>query len=218
MNYCEFLMETHSYFPVPPGVGMEENFLSLDDILLSHERLPSRTECTFPRLGFLEKSSDSRDIQEGTKMEMPLFLAKGLYERKRRVVSVELPKVYKEGWRTVFNADPTVVDLHKMGPYYYGLGSQLLHFDSPENPEIAQAVLQTFIGRFRRTMDSSQNAYNEDTSALVERLDYLERALFRAGQSGLNSFQNWERGRASTITASSLVLNYRKRKITDLQP
>ncbi|XP_020312611.1 DNA replication complex GINS protein PSF3 [Oncorhynchus nerka] len=211
-------METHSYLPVPPGVGMEENFLSLDDILLSHERLPSRTECTFPRLGFLEKSSDSRDIQEGTKMEMPLFLAKGLYERKRRVVSVELPKVYKEGWRTVFNADPTVVDLHKMGPYYYGLGSQLLHFDSPENPEIAQAVLQTFIGRFRRTMDSSQNAYNEDTSALVERLDYLERALFRAGQSGLNSFQNWERGRASTITASSLVLNYRKRKITDLQP
>ncbi|XP_035646751.1 DNA replication complex GINS protein PSF3 [Oncorhynchus keta] len=211
-------METHSYLPVPPGVGMEENFLSLDDILLSHERLPSRTECTFPGLGFLEKSSDSRDIQEGTKMEMPLFLAKGLYERKRRVVSVELPKVYKEGWRTVFNADPTVVDLHKMGPYYYGLGSQLLHFDSPENPEIAQAVLQTFIGRFRRTMDSSQNAYNEDTSALVERLDYLERALFRAGQSGLNSFQNWERGRASTITASSLVLNYRKRKITDLQP
>ncbi|XP_010882348.1 DNA replication complex GINS protein PSF3 isoform X1 [Esox lucius] len=211
-------METPSYVPVPPGVGMEDNFFSLDDILLSHERLPSRMECLFPRLGFLEKSSDSRDIQEGTKMEMPLFLAKGLYERKRRVVSVELPKVYKEGWRTVFSADPTVVDLHKMGPYYYGLGSQMLHFDSPENPEIAQAILQTFIGRFRRTMDSSQNAYNEDTSALVERLDYLERALFKAGQSGLNSFQCWERGRASTLTASSLVLNYRKRKITDLQP
>ncbi|KAL0968249.1 hypothetical protein UPYG_G00264300 [Umbra pygmaea] len=210
-------METQSYIPVPPGVGMEDNFLSLDDILLSHERLPSRTECAFPRLGFLEKSSDARDIQEGTKMEMPLFLAKGLYDRKRRVVSVELPKVYKEGWRTVFNADPTVVDLYKMGPYYYGLGSQMLHFDSPENPEIAQAILQTFIGRFRRTMDSSQNAYNEDTSALVERLDYLERALFRAGQSGLNNFQSWERGHASTLTASSLVLNYRKRKISDLQ-
>ena len=79
---------------------------------------------------------------QGTKMELPLWLAKGLYERKRRVVSIELPKVYREGWRTVFNADPTVVDLHKMGPYYYGLGSQMLHFDSPENPEIAQALLQ----------------------------------------------------------------------------
>lgn len=75
-------------------------------------------------------------------MEMPLWLAKGLYEKKRRVLSVELPKVYREGWRTVFGADPTVVDLHKMGPYYYGLGSQMLHFESPENPEIAQTVLQ----------------------------------------------------------------------------
>ncbi len=75
-------------------------------------------------------------------MELPLWLSKGLYERKRRVLSVELPKVYREGWRTVFNADPNVVDLHKMGPYYYGLGSQMLHFDSPENPEIGQTLLQ----------------------------------------------------------------------------
>ncbi|XP_062316846.1 DNA replication complex GINS protein PSF3 [Osmerus eperlanus] len=210
-------METQSYVPIPPGVGMEENFFSLDDILLSHERLASRTECSFPRLGFLEKSSDTRDIPEGTKMELPLWLARGLYERKRRVVSVEVPKVYREAWRTVFSADPTVVDLYKMGPYYYGLGSQMLHFESPENTEIAQAVLQTFIGRFRRTMDSSQNAYNEDTSSLVERLDCLERALFRAGQCGLNAFQSWERGRSSHLSASSLVLNYRKRKMAELQ-
>ncbi|CAN9499512.1 unnamed protein product [Ophioblennius macclurei] len=209
-------MDSLSYFPVPPGVGMEENYLSLDDILLSQERLPARTECAFPRLGFLEKSADSQDIPEGTKMELPLWLSKGLYERKRRVLSVELPKVYREGWRTVFNADPAVVDLHKMGPYYYGLGSQMLHFDSPENTEIAQTLLQTFIGRFRRTMDSSQNAYNEDTSAIVERLDCLEKELFKSGQSGLNGFQSWEKGRTSQITASSLVLNYRKRKIADM--
>lgn len=71
---------------------------------------------------------------------------------------------------------------------------------------------QTFIGRFRRIMDSSQNAYNEDTSGLVARLDELERLLFRAGQGGLNAFQNWERGQASQIKASSLVQSYKKRK------
>uniref|UniRef100_A0A8C7YFX0 DNA replication complex GINS protein PSF3 n=1 Tax=Oryzias sinensis TaxID=183150 RepID=A0A8C7YFX0_9TELE len=210
-------MDAQSYHPVPPGVGTEENFLSLDDILLSHQRLPVRTECAFPRLGFLDRSSDSEDLPEGTKMELPLWLSKGLYERKRRVLSVELPKVYKEGWRTVFTADPNVVNLHKMGPYYYGLGSQMLHFDSPENPDIAQTLLQTFIGRFRRVMDSSQNAYNEDTSTLLERLDCLEKALFQSGQSGLNGFQSWEKGRASQLTASSLVINYRKRKMADVQ-
>lgn len=77
--------------------------------------------------------------------------------------------------------------------------------------------IQTFIGRFRRTMDSSQNAYNEDTSALVERLDCLEKMLFVSGQCGLNSFQGWEKGQASQLSASSLVLNYRKRKITNVQ-
>lgn len=114
-------------------------------------------------------------------------------------------------------ADPNVVDLHKMGPYYYGLGSQMLHFDNPENPDIAKTLLQTFIGRFRRTMDSSQNAYNEDTSVLVGRLDCLEKFLFRSGQNGLNGFQSWEKGQASQLTASSLVLNYRKRKLVDVQ-
>ncbi|XP_036607552.1 DNA replication complex GINS protein PSF3 isoform X1 [Trichosurus vulpecula] len=250
---------SEAYFPVESGaLGPEENFLSLDDILMSHEKLPARTETLLPRLGglLLERSSGgeselgipevtpptdvSQGLQfpaglgsqigpllppqplitlrlQGSKLEIPLWLAKGLYDNKRRILSVELPKIYKEGWRTVFSADANVVDLHKMGPHYYAFGSQLLHFDSPENPEVSQTLLQTFIGRFRRIMDSSQNAYNEDTSSLVARLDELERGLFRTGQKGLNDFQCWEKGQASQITASSLVQNYKKRKFTDLE-
>ncbi|NXN17490.1 PSF3 protein, partial [Indicator maculatus] len=159
-------------------------------------------------------------FMQGSKLEMPLWLAKGLHDSKRRIISVELPKIYKEAWRTVFSADANVVDLHKMGPYYYGFGSQLLNFDNTENPQIAQTAFaslpQTFISRFRGIMDSSQNAYNEDTSALVARLDELERALFRAGQKGLNDFQCWEKGQASQITASTLVQNYGKRKLAEL--
>ncbi|XP_074769572.1 DNA replication complex GINS protein PSF3 isoform X1 [Athene noctua] len=209
---------SEAYFPVGPGLGLEENFLSLDDILMSQEKLPGRAESSLPRLAFaLGQGAGPGDaIPEGSKLEVPLWLAKGLHDSKRRIISVELPKIYKEAWRTVFSADANVVDLHKMGPYYYGFGSQLLNFDNPENPEIAQTILQTFISRFRRIMDSSQNAYNEDTSALVARLDELERALFRAGQKGLNDFQCWEKGQASQITASSLVQNYGKRKFTDV--
>nr|XP_020138312.1 DNA replication complex GINS protein PSF3 isoform X4 [Microcebus murinus] len=155
--------------------------------------------------------------RKGSKIELPLWLAKGLFDNKRRILSVELPKIYQEGWRTVFSADANVVDLHKMGPHFYGFGSQLLHFDSPENADISQSLLQTFIGRFRRIMDSSQNAYNEDTSALVARLDEMERGLFQAGQKGLNDFQCWEKGQASQITASNLVQNYKKRKFTDME-
>ncbi|KAM8985260.1 DNA replication complex GINS protein PSF3 [Ara ararauna] len=209
---------SEAYFPVGPGLGLEESFLSLDDILMSQEKLPGRAETSLPRLGLvLGQGTGTGDaIPEGSKLEFPLWLAKGLHDSKRRIISVELPKIYKEAWRTVLSADASVVDLHKMGPYYYGFGSQLLNFDNPENPEIAQAILQTFISRFRRIMDSSQNAYNEDTSALVARLDELERALFQAGQKELNDFQSWEKGQASQITASSLVQNYGKRKFTEV--
>ncbi|NXQ19833.1 PSF3 protein, partial [Peucedramus taeniatus] len=215
-----------AYFPVGPGLGMEENFLSLDDILMSQEKLPGRADSALPRLAVLmgQGAGSAESVPEGSKLEIPLWLAKGLNDSKRRIISVELPKIYKEAWRTVFSADANVVDLHKMGPYYYGFGSQLLNFENPENPEIAQTILQamtlcslqTFIARFRRIMDSSQNAYNEDTSALVARLDELERALFQVGQKGLNDFQCWEKGQASQITASSLVQNYGKRKLTEV--
>uniref|UniRef100_A0A8C9Q582 DNA replication complex GINS protein PSF3 n=1 Tax=Spermophilus dauricus TaxID=99837 RepID=A0A8C9Q582_SPEDA len=205
---------SEAYFRVESGaLGPEENFLSLDDILMSHEKLPVRTETPIPRLGafFLERSAG------GSKIELPLWLAKGLFDNKRRILSVELPKIYQQAWRTVFSADANVVDLHKMGPHFYGFGSQLLHFDSPENADISQSLLQTFIGRFRRVMDSSQNAYNEDTSALVAKLDEMERGLFQTGQKGLNDFQCWEKGQASQITASSLVQNYKKRKFTSME-
>ncbi|KAM9228197.1 DNA replication complex GINS protein PSF3 isoform 2-T2 [Leptosomus discolor] len=131
---------SEAYFPVGPGLGLEENFLSLDDILMSQEKLPGRAESTLPRLAF-------------------------------------------------------------------ALGQGAAAGDS---------IPETFISRFRRIMDSSQNAYNEDTSVLVARLDELERALFRAGQKGLNDFQCWEKGQASQITASSLVQNYGKRKFADV--
>ncbi|XP_077166942.1 DNA replication complex GINS protein PSF3 [Paroedura picta] len=208
-----------AYVPVEAGLGFEESFLSLGDILMSQERLPCRAETALPRLAAVLGKPGPEPlaaVPEGTKLEIPLWLAKGLYDNKRRILSVELPKIYRESWRTVFSADANVIDLHKLGPFYYGFGSQLLNFDSPENAEIAQTILQTFIGRFRRIMDSSQNTYNEDTSALVARLDELERVLFQVGQKGLNDFQSWEMGQASQITASSLVQNYRKRKFTDL--
>ncbi|KAM6430812.1 DNA replication complex GINS protein PSF3 isoform 1-T1 [Liasis olivaceus] len=206
-----------AYAPVEAALGSEENFLSLADILMSQERLPCRTEVAWPRLAAVLAGAAAPDkaLPEGSELEIPLWLAKGLYD-KRRVLSVELPKIYKESWRTVFNADANVVDLHKLGPYYYGFGSQLLNFDSPENMELAQSILQTFIGRFRHIMDSSQNTFNEDTSALVTRLDELERALFQTGQKGLHDFQCWEMGQAAQITVSSLIQNYKKRKFTDM--
>lgn len=54
---------SEAYFRVESGaLGPQENFLSLDDILMSHEKLPVRTEIPMPRLGtFFQERSGGAD-------------------------------------------------------------------------------------------------------------------------------------------------------------
>jgi len=66
-------------------------------------------------------------------------------------------------------------------------------------------------------MDSSMNAYKEEISAAVVKLDETERKLFYAGQKGVEEFEKWQRGRSHKLTTSTTVENQRKRKILELE-
>ncbi|XP_069113017.1 DNA replication complex GINS protein PSF3-like [Argopecten irradians] len=189
-----------------------ENYFSIDDILSTQERLPCTVEMTIYRMGYMDSSSESEDLLPGTKMEMPFWMARALCSRKRHIVSVEIPKQYKESYREILTADATVVDLHKLGPFYYNYGCQLLRFELPDSGDISKCLLKTFQTRLRRIMDSSQNALNEDTTRLTEKLDESERLLFKAGQQGLNDFYKWETRQIEKLTTSEMVRHHRKRK------
>lgn len=87
---------SEAYFPVESGaLGPEENYLSLDDILMSQEKLPVRVEKPMPRLGafFLERGAGADSDQAlpqvsrageaaGTRGSCP---ALGLVSRHHRV-------------------------------------------------------------------------------------------------------------------------------------
>ena len=95
--------------------------------------------------GYLDTSNESDDLRPGTKLELPFWLARSLCGRRRTIVTVELPKQYKEGYREILSADASVVDLHKLGPYFYKFGSELLKFELPDTPDIAKSLLQVRI-------------------------------------------------------------------------
>uniref|UniRef100_A0A4W5MVP7 Uncharacterized protein n=1 Tax=Hucho hucho TaxID=62062 RepID=A0A4W5MVP7_9TELE len=144
-----------SYFQVSPEIvgPSPASLFSLEDILLPHKRLPSRTECT-----------DLRDIQEvGHKCET-MYSAFGKYSDETKIELFGKNSTRHTG---VLPNSVAGVVLQKMCQRIFtkSLNAKMLHFDSPENPEISQV---TFICLYCRTVDSSQNAYNEDTSALVE--------------------------------------------------
>ncbi|XP_077983235.1 DNA replication complex GINS protein PSF3-like [Glandiceps talaboti] len=194
-----------------------ENYFNIEDILATQERIPSNVEQSILRLGFLDPSSDNKDIQPGTKLDLPFWLASSLCTRRRRIVSVDIPKYYKDTDREILKADANVVNLHKYGPFYYAFGTKLLHFDNPEVRDVAESLLQTYTSRFRKIMDSSQNAYNEDTTHLISKLDESERSVFKAGQCGLNDFQRWQKRQTLKITMSEMVANHKKRKRQEME-
>lgn len=210
---------TDSFNTTLPGARKHQldSYFSIDDILTTQERLPCKFEVDVPRLGFLDPGADSENLASGTKMELPLWLAKAISGRRAMSVSTELPKQYREGYREILSAEASVVDLHKLGPFYYGFGSQLLQFDHPDSPDIAKMLLQTFKDRLRNLMDISQNAYNQDTSKMTARLDQMERKVFQCGQIGLNDFQKWETRETEKLKTSDMVMFHRKRKRVQME-
>ena len=119
-----------------------EDYWSVEDILAGQERVPCKVEQPLYRLGFLSSSSGEPHLPPDTKLELPIWLARTLCTRRRKIVSVSYPKVYRDVMRTALSADPTVINLHRNGPYYYSFGVKLLTFDLPERGELSQCLLE----------------------------------------------------------------------------
>lgn len=188
-----------------------DNYFSIDDILASQQRVPVQFEMAVYRLGFLNSSSNEEHLQPGLKMEIPFWLAKVLCSRKRQIVYVDLPKCYKETQRDILSADANVVDLYKMEPYYYTMGLKLMCFEHLERQDLSRSLLETFLNRFRKIMDHSQNAYLMDTYLMTSKLDETERHMFKIGQRCTAQLVQWEKGTSHRIS-SSLASQTRTRK------
>ena len=71
------------------------------------------------------------DIGQGKKLDLPVWLA--MNDRMNNFIRHEIPKQYRTRFQNIINADPEVVNLHKEGPKYFGLGLQVFFFNKSEN-------------------------------------------------------------------------------------
>lgn len=79
--------------------------------------------------GFLDPSSTEIDLKTGSNLEIPLWLAESLYTRRPPLVNIDLPKIYKDAYREILNADACTVDMHKLGHYFYEFGCYISKHD-----------------------------------------------------------------------------------------
>jgi len=201
------MTENSSYCP---------NYFSIEDILSSQGRVPCKFEHPVPNMGYLDSSSGNKDLIVGTKLELPVWLARSLSSSRKHIVSTQLPQIYRDKYREIMKADATVMDLHKMGPHFYELGQHLLPLAGPEADQLAQTLSGTLRDRLRDIMDTAQNSLADDAASKIIKLDELERGLFKAGQKALKEHQLWLTRRAHILTTSDMVDKHNKRKFEQM--
>ncbi|KYQ46605.1 DNA replication complex GINS protein PSF3 [Trachymyrmex zeteki] len=197
---------SYSYMP---------DYFSLTDILCTEERISCKVEVTLPRLGFLDLSSESEDLKPGAKLELPLWLAQPLNKVRESIVSVDIPKTYKEGYREILLADACTVVLNKWNPYYYELGICLRKFNNRDCEMIIDSLLLTFRSRFRLIMDWAQNPVSDPMQNSL--LPRLERDLFLTGRKAKLQLNEWLRKGSCIIETSQSAVNLKKRKRMDYE-
>lgn len=204
---------TSSQLCMNKKVGHTSDYLSIADIQSEATKITVRFLQTVPKLGFIDPSSECTDIEKGSKLELPLWLAKELYHRQ--LIEIDVPKGYNIAYREILEADANVVDLHKLGPNFYKVGQHLANMKLPESEDIAKSLVSTFSQRVHRLLDFSMNA-TDDTMNEVLRyealLDNDERELFNAGRQATEEVKKWENRTIDKLTANEMVTNLRKRK------
>ena len=110
----------------------DASYLSIDQILMEEQKLTCQSRYNFLDLDFRRaKEGKDKGVMEngpslmwyldlnvGKKIELPLWLASQLGE----FVLHDIPKQYRTKFQDILASDPEVVNLHREGPKYYGMG------------------------------------------------------------------------------------------------
>ncbi|CAG4947559.1 unnamed protein product [Colias eurytheme] len=163
-------------------------------------------------MGFLDPSCTDEDLKAGTNLEIPLWLAESLSSRRPPLCNVDLPKVYKETYREIFNADACTVDLHKLSQYFYELGCYIAKHDI--KGEVASTLVNTFRQRFRMILSASVST---DSVNAVQPLSASERVRTAAAMTTEKALSAWLKRGDCPLTTANMVANHRKRKRAEME-
>ena len=188
------------------------DYFSLSDILAENERVPVITNEDLPKLGFIDPSTSSRSgtLPQGTKLELPLWLAKSLKARNR--ATIFMAPNFTEKKRQIVSADPPAMNLHNYGPHFYESGRHLMKLGTPDAIDIGNVLADTLTKRFRMIMDSSINSSECDTLAKTEKLDSLEKLLYHQGQKSMKLQDTWSKRKTGQLKTATMVQRHNKRK------
>lgn len=115
-----------------------------DSILTDAQKAPLTFELGVPQLSPLNNGSA---VEQGTKLDLPLWLAEMLAVSKpagpssASLASLDMPPALGPRVLNALRADPKSVDLRAQAQWFYGLGERMLElFEEEETVEVLSDV------------------------------------------------------------------------------
>ncbi|KKY23592.1 putative gins complex subunit [Phaeomoniella chlamydospora] len=175
------------------------SYYDVDAILTDAQKVPCTFEITIPNGGYLD-GNPGQDMKEGTRVELPLWLATMLssgilsFTQGQAPISIELPTPLSQRVINALKADPRSVDLRAQASHFYGLAA--LAFEIFEDEDTVDVLLDTFKSRGALLSDHANNLHGAlsgggEGTEFLRGLDELERKLFRATHDGAKAVGMW---------------------------
>lgn len=155
------------------------DYYSVDSIQTEGELVPSTFNVTVPGLGFL--IGEEGDIEAGTEVELPLWLAVPLASSRISsdsdiaFIDIGEPRAFEMDVLNSLKSDPKSVDLRALSPEFTYLALYWLQlFASEELAVTLQKTIQSRTGE----IFSAAAAKRQATESLIT-LDEYERSLYK---------------------------------------
>ncbi|GLI65624.1 hypothetical protein VaNZ11_009194 [Volvox africanus] len=183
------------------------DYWSLDSVLAEETIVPVRFN--FGARGVaqvLDAGTSDHDVQAGSKINAPLWLAVAL--TRRGMSTLCPPEEYQERFRRKMNAGAECHNLKGRCPYFYDVGNKCNEF--MQDPSLSDFLSHTYASRYRELVSRGLSTVSgEDMLELQSKLSFEELAIFEAGRDSVARVELWARG--ARARSSTLGLPTRKR-------
>ena len=168
-----------------------EDYWNLDNILASEQKVKVNLTEGIEEYGHLgEESKDN--LEEGDKLEMPLWLAKLLYSADK--LDIATPKFFGKSFRDTLIADPTIINLQDKSTYFYEVSlflSEVLGEEQINN--IIPVIHKTFVERYTMISDYAEGkSVSQNMSSFTRKLWNVEAYLFTVNKERIKETVNFK--------------------------
>lgn len=188
------------------------SYYSIDDIFVTHEKVPCQSLQIQRKMGFLDVGAESEDLKQQD-IDLPLWYCLAIDSGRNSSFKTTVPEIYRTVYTDICKADSTVVQLGKMNRYFYEFGRYCSKFD--RTGEVATMLFETCKTRMIFLKDICYNDKVADVKA-THGFEFLEHELYKVGANQTQKFSHWLQDESNcNLLASQMALNHRKRRRED---